>query len=215
MVKHDFPGIYAIRHIGSGRVYVGSSVLISKRWAVHQRSLERGVHHSPVLQRSWAKYGAAAFAFEIVERVDDRKELLQREQHWIDTLRPAFNVCKTAGSQLGMSHSAEAREKMSAARKGAKKTASHQAAINAALKGRRLSEGCKSLLADARRGTKASEQTRQKMSQTRTGRRPSEETRAKLSANATARHAKARAAGVTLSGKPLMGYELRSKLAGT
>lgn len=212
MTKPDQSGIYVIRHIESGRVYVGSSVRFSRRWAAHLRALGRGAHHSRVLQRAWVKYGARAFAFEIVERVDDSTMLLQREQHWIDTLRPAFNACKTAGSQLGMTHSLAAREKMSSAQRGKNKTPEHQAAINAALKGRSLSAGCRSLLAEAQRGRSASAETRQKMSASRIGKTLSDEAKAKISANVKLRHAAAKKAGVTLNGTPLMGYALKQDL---
>lgn len=207
-MKASESGIYAIRHVESGRLYVGSAVNIAARWRMHKSQLRRGLHHSRYLQAAWGKYGESAFAFEVLELVPNKTHLIVREDAWIATFDAAnaacgFNVCKKARSMLGMKHSEQAKARMRASARR-QKAPEHQAAINAALKGRSLSEECKRLLAEARRGTTASDQARQKMSQTRIGMRPSEETRAKLSANATARHAKARAAGVTLSGKPLL-----------
>jgi predicted GIY-YIG superfamily endonuclease len=38
------PGIYAIRHLESGKVCVGSASNISKRWHRHKKDLRLGVH---------------------------------------------------------------------------------------------------------------------------------------------------------------------------
>lgn len=122
-----------------------------------------------------------------------------------------FNICKEAGSRLGMKHSDEARVRMSqAARK--KKTAEHVAAVAEALKGRKLSDECKAKLAECQRGRKASILTRKKMSEARQGKRLSAEAKAKISTHLVERHAAARAAGLTLNGKPLMGYALKQSL---
>ena len=58
-----------------------------------------------------------------------------------------------------------------------------------------------------------SEQAKLKMSESRKGKTASPEARAKISAAMKARHAAYRAAGVTISGRPLMGYHLKQKLA--
>ena len=58
-----------------------------------------------------------------------------------------------------------------------------------------------------------SEIARARMSESRKGKTASPETRAKLSASATARHAAARATGISISGRPLMGYALKERLA--
>ena len=214
----DFSAIYGIRHMQSRRMYVGSAVKTAARWRHHRSQLQRGIHHSPYLQAAWSKYGADAFEFVVLEVVNSACKLLERENFWISSAKAAdkrfgFNCCPVAGSQLGMKHNDEARAKMSAARRGKKKSPEHQARINEALTGRKLSEQCKQLLSAARTGTKISEQAKLKMSESRKGKTASPEARAKISAAMKARHAAYRAAGVTISGRPLMGYELRSKLA--
>jgi group I intron endonuclease len=216
-MKVSEAGIYAIRHSDSGRLYVGSAVNIAARWRQHKSQLRRGLHHSRYLQAAWGKYGESGFVFEVLEVVPDKADLIGREDAWIAKLDAAnpvcgFNVCKKARSMLGMRHSEEAKSRMAASARR-EKSPEHQAAINAALRGRTLSEECKRLISESRRGTTASDQTRQKMSATRTGRRLSAETKAKIAAHAAARHAAARAAGVTIGGKPLMGYALKQKLS--
>jgi group I intron endonuclease len=49
-----------------------------------------------------------------------KEVLIEREQHYIDELDPFFNICKVAGSPLGVKHSKETRRKMSEAHKGKK-----------------------------------------------------------------------------------------------
>ena len=46
----DFSAIYGIRHIASGRIYVGSAVRTNARWRQHRSQLQRGTHHSRYLQ---------------------------------------------------------------------------------------------------------------------------------------------------------------------
>lgn len=116
------PSIYQIRHIESGRVYVGSAINPRDRLTAHKYELRKGTHHSQYLQHAWNKYGAAAFAFEIIEPVLLIEDLIIREQYWIDALRAAdrqygFNIYPTAGSSLGAKHTEETRAEMSARRK--------------------------------------------------------------------------------------------------
>lgn len=213
----DHSSIYGIRHTESGRVYVGSAVRTNARWRQHRSQLRKGTHHSAYLQAAWNKHGEQAFEFVVLEEVDSACKLLERENFWISSMKAAdnrygFNCCPIAGSQLGMKHSDQARAKMSATMRGKKKSPEHQARINESLAGRKLSEQCKQLLSAARKGSKLSEQTRLKMSESRKGKTASPEARAKISAALKARHAAYRAAGVTISGKPLMGYALKEQL---
>jgi group I intron endonuclease len=113
------PSIYQIRHIESGKVYVGSAVNPYRRYQEHRNALVKGVHYSPYLQRAWDKYGESAFVFEIIEPVLFVEDLTAREQHWIDVLRACdklhgFNVAPTAGSVLGTKYTEERRAKASA-----------------------------------------------------------------------------------------------------
>ena len=123
MSKMNSAGIYVITNAVNGKVYVGSAVNIPGRWRVHKSDLRRGVHHSSHLQAAWNKYGDAAFTFSVLELVFNPADILQAEDKWIARLGATardkgYNICLRAGSQLGLKHSAEARQKMSAAGKG-------------------------------------------------------------------------------------------------
>jgi group I intron endonuclease len=99
--KH--PGIYAIRHVESGRMYIGSAKNIYDRWREHRSALRRGVHHSPYLQNAWNKYGEAAFVFEVLEHcLGDAVMLCNQEQHWLDRNRKRlFNARRFADPNFG------------------------------------------------------------------------------------------------------------------
>jgi hypothetical protein len=96
-------GIYKITHKDSGKLYIGSAQNISIRWGFHKRALRKKKHHSPLLQRSWDKYGEDAFEFSVIVWCE-RDQLLKVEQHYIDLYQSyeplrGFNICRFAGSQ--------------------------------------------------------------------------------------------------------------------
>lgn len=110
--------------MASGKKYIGSARRIKRRLSKHKTDLRAGNHHCIKLQRAWAKYGEAAFAFALVEGVSDETQLLVREQHWIDAeraLTTGFNICPTAGSCRGRVVTPEHRAKLSAALTGRKR----------------------------------------------------------------------------------------------
>jgi len=99
-------GIYQIRNKKNGKVYIGSAVDIERRWRVHKRLLKQNKHHSRHLQRSYNKHGECNFIFEVLEGVEDKNLLLESEQRWMDKTRCCddkigYNICPTAGSNLG------------------------------------------------------------------------------------------------------------------
>jgi len=105
-------GIYKILNTSNGKVYVGSAASgIKKRWRLHKRMLRSNIHHSPYLQRSWNKYGETCFSFEILELCSPDK-CLEREQYYLDTLHPQYNVDTVAGSPKGRKYSEEYKNKM-------------------------------------------------------------------------------------------------------
>lgn len=146
-------GIYRIQSQTTGKVYVGSSKDIDKRWSRHRYDLSINKHHSSHLQRAWNKYGSADFVFEILELVADVTVLISREQVWIDLLRAAdhkvgFNCSPLAGriSNVGRVVTQETRDKLAAARRGKRSSAEWRAKIGDAHRGSKshrakLSEG--------------------------------------------------------------------------
>lgn len=194
------PGVYKVEHVESGRLYIGSTCNLKKRWQAHLRELRAGRHHSPKLQRAWTKHGEDAFHFEPLERVAI-VVLKEAEQRWIDILKPCFNVSPFANRPPGRSgpHSEVTKAKIRAKRAeqvitpeavekqrskclGQVRTPEQRARIAAGCLGRQLSAETKAKIAAARTGTTAGEETRARMSAASLGRKHSDEVRAKISA---------------------------------
>lgn len=117
------PSIYAIVNTLNGKRYIGSAVNPSKRYQVHLCLLQRGSHYNAHLQNSWSKYGKDSFCFHIVEAVGNPSFLIPQEQAWMDFYtsydpKLGYNLCPTAGSNLGRTFSEEARRNNSQAQKG-------------------------------------------------------------------------------------------------
>lgn len=83
-------GIYEIINKDTKKSYIGSSKQIEKRWEQHLQVLEKGEHHSILLQRAWNKYGKECFEFIVKEECKE-EELLVREQKYLD-LKPEYNI---------------------------------------------------------------------------------------------------------------------------
>jgi len=112
-------GIYQITNRETGKRYIGSAVSFKKRWWAHLGALRRGQHRNRHLQRAYDKYGEEAFGFTIFERIEDSSRLIPREQHYLDTLNPEYNIAPMASSpMLGRHHTEETRAKISEAEEG-------------------------------------------------------------------------------------------------
>lgn len=135
-------GIYKITCTVNGKFYIGSASYLGKRKENHFASLKKNEHHNQYLQRSYNKYGALNFIFEVIEHCP-KEALLEREQYWIDTLNPDFNICRIAGSAIGVKHTLQARENMSKAHIGHKAPDKTKEAVSRRHKGKILSEETK------------------------------------------------------------------------
>lgn len=78
--------IYKIINRINNKIYIGSTYNIVKRKNIHIYLLKNNKHHSILLQRAFNKYGESNFKFEILETVEDRSKLIEREQYYLDTL---------------------------------------------------------------------------------------------------------------------------------
>lgn len=101
----DFSGIYYIINVITKKIYVGSAVSFRNRFKSHKSLLNRNLHYNKKLQNSWNKYGCECFEFRIIEIVDNKASLIEREQYHIDlneATKKGYNVSPFAGSTLGV-----------------------------------------------------------------------------------------------------------------
>lgn len=98
-----------------GKKYIGSSWTMGRRKSEHIRNLRNNSHHNRRLQGAWNKYGPECFAYSVIE-LCEKDILREREQFWIDSLVPWFNLTYSASAPMeGRKHTLEARLKMSQA----------------------------------------------------------------------------------------------------
>jgi len=76
-------GIYKITCLPTGKIYIGSAVNLLKRKQNHFEALANGVHKNIHLQNAYKKYGKSSFVFEVLEMVENKNNLLAREQFCI------------------------------------------------------------------------------------------------------------------------------------
>lgn len=111
LIDIEKSGIYRITNIVNNKKYIGSAaVTIRKRLNHHIAMLDVNKHKNEYLQNSWNKYGRDNFIFEIVEIVEDKELLLEREQFYLDSEKPEYNINKSATNLLGLTEEAKARK---------------------------------------------------------------------------------------------------------
>ncbi|SRR5258708_11945077 len=83
-------GIYAVRCAVTGEAWVGQSRNLEQQQNGIWFGLRQGGHPNRALQSAWAAHGETAFAFEVLETIEDadlsayaRANLLKdRDAHW-------------------------------------------------------------------------------------------------------------------------------------
>jgi len=198
-------GIYWIRNLLDGKVYIGSTSCFKDRWNEHRCSLLRNAHPNIHLQRAWNRDHEKNFTFTVLERViSERKLLIEREQYYLDlySKEQKYNLRLKAENQLGIKHSNEVKEKISKSRKGKglgnkgnlgrKLTTETKEKISRVITGQKRSEHTKELISKvnlnnqhgignkSRLGQKRSLEEREKQRQKNLGRKHSPETIEKI-----------------------------------
>lgn len=112
IITEKLSGIYQIKNLINGKLYIGSALYIKKRWSTHIKRLKENIHHSLYLQSSYNKYGIDNFEFSVIELCAP-EIMIAKEQYYIDKYKTAsrvygYNVCPKAGSCLGSKHSESA-----------------------------------------------------------------------------------------------------------
>jgi group I intron endonuclease len=99
----------------------------------------------PILQNAWDKHGEGNFVFEPLEEVEPSYETLRKtEQHYLDMLKPEYNVSDIADGhfRLGKRNTPDHRAKISASNMGRPGTN----------KGKRFSEEHRRKISEANKG---------------------------------------------------------------
>ena len=111
------PGVYLIRNLKNNKFYVGSSIDVRRRFKEYFNVNHLLRRNQLPICAALAKYGYSLFSVEIIEYCNT-SILLEREQYFLDLLKPQYNILKIAGSLTGFLHSEETKNKLSDIFKG-------------------------------------------------------------------------------------------------
>lgn len=175
-------GIYEIVNLVNGKRYIGSAVNIPNRWRQHRCELGKE-RHNPILQSAWRKYGEKNFEFRIIEMVPDKIQLIVREQHYLDLLKPAYNCAPIAGSRLGAKMSPESRLLVGNASKRVWSDPDYRAKMSARQMGKKIPPEQRAKISAANTGRKLSSEHVAKIAANNSARNRSAEHRALMSAH--------------------------------
>lgn len=129
--KTTISAVYMVKNVITGEVYIGSSSNIQNRWHVHRNSTNYLKYPNSLLYTNIHKYGIKNFEFSILEECDVDK-LLEREQFYIDKLKPEYNV---ASAKARLTITEAAREKY---RKNRDRIVEYKRNYNKSYKGNKL-----------------------------------------------------------------------------
>ena len=195
-------GIYHWINLLNGKSYVGSSVNLKKRFLQYFNSNHLLKNTSMIICRALFNHGYSNFSLTILEYCSPEK-CLERENFYLNLLKPEYNILLTAGSWLGHRHTDETRNRLSEANLGENNPFFGKNHSEETL--RKMSEANKRTML----GKTHSEETKTKMSEaqkgensSRLGKKHSAEARKKMS---DARLGKARPEG---SGRPCRSIEV-------
>lgn len=99
-------GIYCWYNLENGNFYVGSGVNLRNRINDYFQPSYYKAKSEVVIVRAIVKHKMDKFALVILEYTSGH-DLIPREQYWIDTLKPKYNVLKKAGNSEGYEHTPE------------------------------------------------------------------------------------------------------------
>lgn len=161
-------GIYKITS-PSGKVYIGQSVNIEKRFKQYQFLYK--IKNQTKLYNSFKKYGIDAHLVEIIIECEEA-ELNDLERYYQDlynVINTGLNCTLTNSSDRSGKHSKETSEKIRKSLKGRKVNPESVRKMRESLTGRKLTDEQKKSISEGRKGMKIPESTRLRMSESKKG----------------------------------------------
>jgi len=113
-------GIYMWTNKFNNKIYIGSALNLRRRLLEYyntNKMLKKIKRTKSMIFRALLKYGYSNFKLDIIEFCNPF-ELITRGQHYIDLIKPQYNILKFAGSLAGFKYSEDSKELIRAARLG-------------------------------------------------------------------------------------------------
>jgi hypothetical protein len=102
----DKSGIYRWTHIYNGKSYLGSSSNLKKRFSnYYNYNYISDPKKNMLINKALLNNGYSVFRLEILEYCE-KEVLIDREQYYLDLLKPEYNILEFAFSSIGFKHSA-------------------------------------------------------------------------------------------------------------
>jgi group I intron endonuclease len=173
-------GVYRWTNNINGNSYIGSSKNLGPRLQQYYgKSLVN--KKSSLICRAILKYGHENFTLDILEYCG-KDVTIEREQYYIDLLKPTYNILQIAGSPLGRKLPLEVRIQMGKSKLGFTHSDETKALMSKLAKDRIFSDITRGRLSLARKGKKLSFETITKISEAKLGIKRSPETIDKIKA---------------------------------
>lgn len=148
-----FSGIYIIVNLITGEYYIGSAIIgnLYMRFYKHLFSLTGNKR----VGNAVTQYGLAQFVFLILEIVPEQNKensiiLIQREDHYLKSIKPEYNIAIIASNSTGWKHSEESINKIR----------------------KNYSEECKLRIGNINKGKTISDETKQLIRESAVNRKP-------------------------------------------
>ena len=181
-------GVYMIKCLINGKVYIGKSNDVKRRWREHKSRLKRNNHENEKLQYDWNEYGEDNFEFKLIENYDNEEFGIELEKKYINEYKSydlnfGYNMTLGKGENGGEILTEETKKKL----KGRELSEEHKKKIsesnigNKNALGYKHTEEAKKKISESHKGKQPTEETRKKMSEAQKGKVASEETRKKIS----------------------------------
>ena len=89
-------GVYQIKNLSNGKIFIGSSTNIPGKFNSHKFQLRQGVHMNKELQNDFRLLGEEQFAFDALDSLEPKEDpkynytgdLKTLEELWLEKLQP-------------------------------------------------------------------------------------------------------------------------------